>query len=465
MSTTETSTTTTEPSSSSPSSWPTPAAPTTKIASVGRKKQKSQKDLAIALGFDSAKEHTNASWGTSHLRKADGKLMTPSEQYAEFLRIQAATRRLGSKVEKRYKPTAMVTNPPKPEDVTLELLMASQTHLGHNTSIWNPSNARYIYGTRQGVHIISLETTAAHLRRAARVVEEVAYRGGLILFVGTRSGQMEIVTKAAELAGGCHVFTKWVPGGITNRDILLRNASIKVVDKLDREQPGFEQYKADARPLVPDLVVCLNPLENYTLLYECGLSNIPTIGVIDTNTDPSWVTYTIPANDDSLRSVGLIAGVLGNAGKAGQGRRLAQAAGRKGDASWSTPADLQRHMRDANIRAALQRKEVMGRMQSNVEGFTEEEQRLLNLHGTEEEQSISDEDMINMMGASVEGGVSHGDKIAEVESHLANGSTVAKEVEAALSGVSHNHKISEVESHLARGASVAKEVEAALKGV
>ena len=151
---------------------------------------------------------------------------------------------------------------------------------------------------RQGIHVISLETTAAHLRRAARVVEEVAYRGGVTLFVGTRKGQMEIVTKAAEMAGACHLFTKWTPGAITNRDVILKTQGTKVVDHLDGELDGFDMYKGMARPLLPDLVVCLNPLENYTMLYECGLKNIPTIGVIDTNVDPSWVTYTIPANDD-----------------------------------------------------------------------------------------------------------------------------------------------------------------------
>lgn len=224
--------------------------------------------------------------------------MTPAQQFAEFQRIQKKTRSLGSKVERRYVPTELISNPPGPEDVSLELLMASQAHMGHNTSLWNPANSRYIYGVRQGIHIISLETIAAHLRRAARVVEEVSYRGGVILFVGTRKGQMEIVTKAAELAGACHLFTKWTPGAITNRDVILKTQATKVVDHLDSELDGFDLYKGMARPLLPDLVVCLNPLENYTMLYECGLKDIPTIGVIDTNVDPSWVTYTIPANDD-----------------------------------------------------------------------------------------------------------------------------------------------------------------------
>lgn len=250
----------------------------------------------MSLGADSSREHQGAAWTKPH--QIGSETLTPAQQFAQFQRIQKNTRGLGSRVERRYVPTELVAKPPGPEEVTLELLMASQTHLGHNTSLWNPANSRYIYGVRQGVHIISLETTAAHLRRAARVVEEVSYRGGIVLFVGTRKGQMEIVTKAAAMAGACHLFTKWTPGAITNRDVILRAQGTKVVDQLDGELDGFDMFKGTARPLLPDLVVCLNPLENYTMLYECGLKNIPTIGVVDTNADPSWVTYTIPANDD-----------------------------------------------------------------------------------------------------------------------------------------------------------------------
>lgn len=269
-----------------------------KIVSAARKKQRIVQDGILSLRTNSAHEHKGSTWTTPHKISNSSTPATPAQQYKEWQRIQANTRSLGSKLVKRYIPTELVNNPPGPEDITLELLMASQTHIGHKTSLWNPANSRYIYGVREGVHMISLETTAAHLRRAARVVEEVSYRGGLILFVGNRKGQMEIVTQAAEMAGACHLFTKWTPGAITNRDVILKMAGTKVVDHNDKELPGFENYRGSARPLMPDLVICLNPLENYTLLYECGLKSIPTIGVIDTNVDPSWVTYTIPANDD-----------------------------------------------------------------------------------------------------------------------------------------------------------------------
>lgn len=189
-------------------------------------------------------------------------------------------------------------------------------------------NAKYIFGIRgekDPIHIISLDVTASHLRRACKVVEGVAARGGLILFVGTREGQARAVVKAAELAGGCHLFDKWTPGTLTNGQQILGRCKKKVVNELDREQHGFQPQLKNSAAVKPDLVVCLNPLENYVLLHECGIHNIPTVGIIDTDANPTWVTYPIPANDDSLRCVQVISGALGRAGEAGQAARLAEA--------------------------------------------------------------------------------------------------------------------------------------------
>ena len=239
---------------------------------------------------------------------------------------QNRTKHLGTSIDpNHYQPHRLLTQPPSPSDITLELLLASQAHLGHKTSHWNPMNSRYIFGIRQGIHIISLDQTAAHLRRACRVVSGVAERGGLILFVGTRAGQDRCVVKAAEMAGGCHLFERWTPGSITNGHQILGLCRMKVVDELDREIKGHDEELRERQVLKPDLVVCLNPLENYVMLHECGLNTIPTIGIIDTDANPTWVTYPIPANDDSLRCVQVIAGALGRAGEEGQARRKEKA--------------------------------------------------------------------------------------------------------------------------------------------
>ena len=208
------------------------------------------------------------------------------------------TAHLGTSISPHYQPHTLVTKPPSPKDITLELLLASQAHLGHKTSLWNPANQRYIFGIRQGIHIISLDITAAHLRRAAKVVTGVCERAGVVLFVGTRFGQDRAVVNAARLAGGCHLFQRWIPGSITNGQQILGKCRLKVVDDLDREMTGFDEDLVDRPALKPDLVVCLNPLENFILLQECGMNNIPTIGIVDTDADPTWVTYPIPANDD-----------------------------------------------------------------------------------------------------------------------------------------------------------------------
>ncbi|KAF2658079.1 ribosomal protein S2 [Lophiostoma macrostomum CBS 122681] len=245
-----------------------------------------------------------------------------AEHYRQFKQQQQRTGHLGSEISPHYQPHTLLNNPPSPADVTLELLLASEAHQGHATSLWNPANARYIHGIRQGIHIISLEVTAAHLRRAAKVVQEVSRRGGLILFAGTRDGQDTAVVRAAQLAKGYHLFERWIPGSITNGQQILGKCKLKVVNEKDETVPGFEEQLFERPVLRPDLVVCVNPLENYVLLHECALNNIPTIGVIDTNVNPTWVTYPIPANDDSLRCIQVIAGVLGRAGEAGQKQRF-----------------------------------------------------------------------------------------------------------------------------------------------
>ncbi|KAJ5650196.1 37S ribosomal protein mrp4 [Penicillium longicatenatum] len=246
---------------------------------------------------------------------------TKRQAWKGLLESKAKFNSLGSTVKEDHTPDILQTHI-SASDVTLELLLAAGTHMGHSTSRWNPQNSRYIFGIREGIHIISLDITAAYLRRAAKVVEEVAARGGIILFVGTRKGQKPAVVRAAELARGYHIFERWIPGSLTNGQQILGHCETKVVNAVDETLPEFKIDLADRPSVKPDLVVCLNPLENVVLLHECGLNNVPTVGIVDTDADPTRLTYPIPANDDSLQSVALIASVLGSAGGAGQKRRL-----------------------------------------------------------------------------------------------------------------------------------------------
>lgn len=309
-----------------PGRFALPRAPTPFLASQWRRSLVTQTPSSAQISTEDASNLPQSA--SSRPQAVVSPKDTTVEDWEFFQHQKQHTTGLGSGPVDFYKPHELLANPPKPQDVTLELLMASQSHLGHATSLWNPMNAKYIFGIRgeqDPIHIISLDVTASHLRRACKVVEGVASRGGLILFVGTREGQARAVVKAAEMAGGCHLFDKWTPGTLTNGQQILGRCKKKVVNELDREQHGFEPQLKYNAAVKPDLVVCLNPLENYVLLHECGIHNIPTIGVIDTDANPTWVTYPIPANDDSLRCVQVVAGALGRAGEAGQAKRLADA--------------------------------------------------------------------------------------------------------------------------------------------
>jgi len=149
--------------------------------------------------------------------------------------------------------------------------------------------------------MIDLDATLPHLRRAANVVRGVAAAGGTIIFVGTKPELGPTVRKAAIRMGhnAFHIADGWTPGMFTNKHAIF----------------GFE-VAANIR-IVPDLVVFLNPLQNMQAIRECALEHVPTIGIIDSNVDPRVVLYPIPANDDSIRTGELVAGVLSIAGREG----------------------------------------------------------------------------------------------------------------------------------------------------
>jgi small subunit ribosomal protein S2 len=200
-----------------------------------------------------------------------------------------------------WQPHHSLHRPAAPRDLTLNALVASGAHLGHSQKLMNPNFAAYAYGERAGVTIIDVEQTLALLRRAAAVVRGILARDGLIVFVGTRRDIAPAVRKAAARlpANAYFVDKRWLPGSFTNRAVLHG------LDALDETR------------LIPDAVVFLNPIANVPALRECALENVPTIGIIDSNVDPRIVMYPIPANDESVRTAELIAGVLSIAAREG----------------------------------------------------------------------------------------------------------------------------------------------------
>lgn len=172
----------------------------------------------------------------------------------------------------------------------------------------------YIYGHRAGLHIIDLESsTVPLLKKAASLVKEIVKADGVVLIVGTRAEHRSIVRKAVERLEGNGfgvAGTSWQAGTLTN--------------SVSYFGPRPIQQKSN----IPDLVIILNPSEDLGLIRECTTMKVPTVGIVDTNTDPRVVTYAIPANMESVRTSELVLSTLSIAGAEGREERLLDAVGR-----------------------------------------------------------------------------------------------------------------------------------------
>lgn len=251
-----------------------------------------------------------------------------SEPYSKqelFLRREHQAKMLGvlgSSIQSVYRPHEDIHKPPTPAQTTMETLLAAGAHLGHSTSMFRPTTQPYIYGVRDGIHIINLEQTLVHLRRASKVIEQIAEQGGLILYVGTRPGQQRSLEVAAKRSGGYYVHRRWVPGTLTNCREISQLWERVEVNMGDEPTDRLLSPRLKRSLVKPDLVVLLNPVENRNAIYECIQSNVPTIGIVDTDSEPSLLTYPIPGNDDSLRATDIFVGVLSKAAEKGRSRRL-----------------------------------------------------------------------------------------------------------------------------------------------
>ncbi|KZO95213.1 ribosomal protein S2 [Calocera viscosa TUFC12733] len=188
-----------------------------------------------------------------------------------------------------------------PSELTISALMAAGAHMGHSRVRTRPAFLPYVYGRRANMDIIDMDQTLAMLRRAASFLTMLTEKGGSVLWVGTDvDGVKKAARKASERVGkySYHIADRWIPGIFTNAGSLL----------------GTEIMNGD---YLPDAAVFLNPRPNLGALRECNVAMVPTIGIVDSDTDPRIVTYAIPANDESVRTVELIAGVLSVAAREG----------------------------------------------------------------------------------------------------------------------------------------------------
>src|SRR5882757_2988616 len=218
-------------------------------------------------------------------------------------------------------------------EVGIKELLEAGVHFGHQTRRWNPRMRRFIYGEREGIHIIDLLQTEQLLKQATEFVTEVAAKGGVILFVGTKKQARDTVQEWAERCQMPYVNKRWLGGLLTNFNTMSQRIARlhelngwKEEGKLDllptKERMGMEAELAKLEfnlggvrdmDRLPDAVFVTDLKTEEIAVHEAARLRIPIIGLVDTNCDPTPVDYVIPGNDDAIRSCQLIIGTIGSA--------------------------------------------------------------------------------------------------------------------------------------------------------
>lgn len=287
-----------------------------------------------SLGSDEAMTHIKSTTSSSYVSQFPNLKPTPDyKPYSEqelFLRHLSFSRQsgnLGSRLANVYIPKNEVKKPHEISEITISTLLAAGCHLGHSKAMWRPSTQPFIYGEYDGIHLIDLNETYSALKRTTRVIKEISKKGGIILYVGTLKHweQHRALEEAANRSNGYYVFKRWIPGTITNFTEVTRQIGGEQLIEVDMEGKKTDRKIAETnsdRLVKPDLVVILNPVENRNCINECIKLRIPTIGLCDTDMEPSLLTYPIPCNDDSLRVSSLMVGILSKAAEDGLNERL-----------------------------------------------------------------------------------------------------------------------------------------------
>ena len=217
--------------------------------------------------------------------------------------------------------------------ISMKALLEAGVHFGHQTRRWNPKMAKYIYTSRNGIHIIDLQKTSELIDIAYKAMFDIAEQGGKVLFVGTKKQSQEPVKEEAIRAGQYYVDKRWLGGTMTNFKTIKKSIKKlqdlhkmeddgtftrlpkKEVIGLRKEMERLEKFLGGIKDMkgVPQALFIIDPRKERNAILEARKLGIPVFGIIDTNCDPDDVDYIIPANDDALRSVRLIVGKMADA--------------------------------------------------------------------------------------------------------------------------------------------------------
>jgi small subunit ribosomal protein S2 len=220
-----------------------------------------------------------------------------------------------------------------PSAIKMRTLLETGVHFGHRTNKWNPKMNEFIFTNRNGIHIIDLQQTLANLNEYYDMVRDTIADGGTVLFVGTKRQAQETIEQQAARCGMSYVSTRWLGGTLTNwRTIRSRIDTLKrletqreagawekltkkealmlerKVEKLQERLGGLREMKR-----LPDILIVVDTEREYTAVKEANTLHIPVLGIVDTNADPDFVDYIIPANDDAMRSIRLLVSAMADA--------------------------------------------------------------------------------------------------------------------------------------------------------
>jgi small subunit ribosomal protein S2 len=231
-------------------------------------------------------------------------------------------------------------------------LLEAGVHFGHQTGRWNPKMKPFIFGERNGIHIIDLRQTLEQIERVTEFVRDLVAGGGVVLFVGTKKQAQQAVAEAAERAQMPHVSFRWLGGMLTNFDTIHKrilymkelgrmeqSGEMDALPKKERLRLRREREKLDrslggVRELdsLPEAVFIIDVKTEQIAVKEAHRLGIPVIALVDSNCDPDLVDFMIPGNDDAIRSAQLVASAIAEA--CVEGRQLATA-GAAGEAEAS----------------------------------------------------------------------------------------------------------------------------------
>lgn len=217
--------------------------------------------------------------------------------------------------------------------VSMNNLLEAGVHFGHQTKRWNPKMKPYIYGSRDEIYIIDLQKTAKAIEEAYVALKEIAANGGKVIYVGTRKQAQDAVRDEAMRSDSYYINERWLGGTLTNfrtiRGRVKRLEEIENMEKdgtfdllpkkevvgLKKEYAKLDKILCGIRKMdkLPQAMVIVDPSKEEIAIREARKLSIPVFGIVDTNCDPDMVDYVIPSNDDAIRAVKLIIGVLNNA--------------------------------------------------------------------------------------------------------------------------------------------------------